>query len=797
MKKLFLLSLFTGIVFISYSQQNKRAQFSGKITDAKTGHSLPNASILLVDTKVGTIADSNGTFLLRNVPAGHTLIEISYTGYRSLVDHIDISGTMQKDFSLMASVIENEGVTVTGVGTATSIRKAPIPITRVSKEELLSTPSTNIIDALSRQPGISQLTTGPAISKPIIRGLGYNRLVVINDGVRQEGQQWGDEHGIEIDENSVSRIEILKGPASLIYGSDALAGVVNIITTNPAAVNTVKVNILSSYGTNNKQRSLFANIGGNQNGFNWNAWGDYKAAADYRNKYDGRVWNSKFNEKNFGGYVGYNGAWGYSHLIVSRFNQYLGLIEGARDGRGRFLRDLPGGVVGIPGRSDFNSIDPEVPYQHVMHTKFILDNSFKLGTGRLSLNLALQRNQRQEFGNPDDYNEKSLYFDLNTFNYTASYHFNDRRGWNTSIGVNGMAQNNKNKGLEVLIPEYNLFDIGGYVYTQKTIGKATLSGGVRYDNRMLESKRFTEGSNIKFSAFNKNFSNVSGSAGISYAASQNVVLKLNLARGFRAPSIPELASNGTHEGTNRYEYGDQNLKTETSWQGDLGFEVTSEHVLFTTSAFYNHINNFIFYSKLANRRGGDSLVLVVTDLIPAFKFAQRTANLAGFEALLDLHPHPLDWFHWQNIISYVRGKFADPIEGSSNVPLIPATHWISELKADFLKKGKGLRDLSLYFEADHTFNQKKPFTGYNTESATDGYTLLNAGITAKITTGDKTLLSIYLLGNNLANVAYQNHLSRLKYTDVNALTGRQGVFNTGRNFVIKVNIPLSFESKKM
>ena len=794
MKKFLLFHILFSLALCSFAQQKTRAQLNGKITDAKTGAALGGASIYLVESKQGTTADSSGNYVLRNIPSGHTLVEISYEGYRSVVEHLDVAGVTEKNYALAAAVVENEGVTITAVGSAISIRKTPIPVTRIDKEELLATPSTNIVDALRKQPGVSQLTTGPAISKPIIRGLGYNRLVVINDGVRQEGQQWGDEHGIEIDENSVSRIEIVKGPASLIYGSDALAGVVNIVTTNPAPSNTIKASILSSYGTNNRQRSLFGNIGGNTNGFNWNVWGDYKAAADYRNKYDGRVWNSKFNEKNFGGYVGYNGSWGYSHLIVSRFNQQLGLVEGERNADGSFVKVLPGGIDGTPTSSDFNSTDPAVPYQHIMHTKAILDNSFNMGKGRLTVNLALQRNQRQEFGNPDDANERSLYFDLNTFNYTAAYHFNDQHGWNTSIGINGMRQNSRNKGIEVLIPEYDLFDIGGFVYSQKTFGKATLSGGLRYDNRHLDSKELMEGSDEKFAAFQKNFSNASGSIGVSYAATQNFVLKANVAKGFRAPSIPELASNGAHEGTNRYEYGDRNLKSESSWQGDLGFELSSDHVLFTASTFYNHIKNFIFYSKLSGA-SGDSLVLVDGDQIPAFKFGQRTANLYGAEASLDIHPHPLDWLHWENTFSYVRGKFAEPVDGSNNVPFIPATHLISQLRGQFLQKGKGLHNLTVYVEADRTSKQDRPFTGFDTETATDGYTLLNAGITASITSHDKTLFSIYLLGNNVTDVAYQNHLSRLKYTDVNPLTGRQGVYNVGRNFVFKLNIPLSFKTK--
>lgn len=795
MKRIVCLISFIICTFFSFAQQKNRTQLSGKVTDAKTGTPLPNASVVLAESRVGAMTDSSGNYVLKNVPFGHTLIEVSYAGYKSSVEHVDVKpGDNIKDFKLASSIVENEAVTITAVGSATSIRKAPIAISRVNKTELLSTPSTNIIDAISHQPGVSQLTTGPAISKPIIRGLGYNRLVVINDGVRQEGQQWGDEHGIEIDENSVSRVEIVKGPASLIYGSDALAGVVNIITTNPVPVNTVKANVLSSYNTNNKQRSFFGSVGGNHNGFNWNGWGDFTSAADYKNKYDDRIWNSKFNNKNFGGYVGYNGAWGFSHLIVSSFNQRLGIIEGERNSSG-FIKALPGGVDGTPTQSDFNSTAPAIPYQHIQHFKVISDNSFKAGSGRITMNLAGQRNQRQEFGNPNDPKEKSLSFDLKTFNYSTAYHFNDKKGWTTSIGIGGMQQGNQNKGIEVLIPEYNLFDIGAFVYSQKTIDKTTLSGGIRFDNRSLDSKELIEGSDVKFSGFTKNFSNVSGSAGVSYAATQNFVLKLNLARGFRAPSIPELASNGAHEGTNRYEYGDRNLESETSWQGDFGFEVNSEHILFNASAFYNYINNFIFYSKLNGANGGDSLVLVDQNLIPAFKFGQRTAHLAGFEALLDLHPHPLDWLHWQNTISYVKGTFNEPIEGTQNVPFIPATRWLSELKAELLTKGKNVRNLSLYFELDRTFDQNKPFTAYDTETPTPGYILLNAGITANISNKDKTLFSVYLLGNNLSDVAYQNHLSRLKYTDVNPLTGRQGVFNMGRNFSIKVNIPLSFDTK--
>src|SRR6476661_4087811 len=442
MKKLLLLSILSLTIYISFGQDIKKNQLSGKITDVKTGEALAGASILLADSKNGTFTDSLGNYVLDNIPLGHSIIEVTYSGYKTLVEHVDLKGNDVHDFALTSTYVMNEGITITAVGAASSMRKTPIPINRINKTELLTTPSTNIIDALTRQPGINQLSTGPAISKPIIRGLGYNRLVVVNDGIRQEGQQWGDEHGIEIDENSVSRVEIVKGPASLIYGSDAMAGVINIITTNPAPINSFKGNILSGYQTNNKQRSLYASLGGNQNGFNWNAWGDYKAAGDYRNKFDGPVFNSKFNEHNIGGYIGYNGSWGFSHLIASNFNQKLGVIEGIRNEQGEFVKTLPGGTEQLPTENDFNSVDPQVPYQHVNHLKLISDNSFKVGAGKLSVNTGWQRNQRTEFGNTNIPSEKSLDFDLNTFNYSTIYHLADKNGWTHSIGLGGMAQQN-------------------------------------------------------------------------------------------------------------------------------------------------------------------------------------------------------------------------------------------------------------------------------------------------------------------------------------------------------------------
>ena len=774
-----------------------KVTMTGKIMDAKTGELLPGASVYFADDKIGTSADGNGKYSLTNIPSGHHVIEVSHAGYATFVEHIELNSDLERDFKLSSVVVENQGVIVTGVSGATSIRKTPVPVTSIRKAALLQSSSTNIIDALSHVPGVSQLSTGPAISKPFIRGLGYNRVVVVNEGVRQEGQQWGDEHGVEIDELSVARVEVLKGPASLMYGSDALAGVINFITNTPVAEGTVKGNFLSNYQSNNGLFAINGSIAANKNGLNWNLYGTYKSAGDYKNRYDGKVLNSRFNEKNFGGYIGLNKSWGYTHLIFSRFDQRIGLVEGERDAAtGKFILFAGSSPERIATDTDLDSRDLFVPQQRVQHNKFILDNNFAIKKSRLKINLGYQNNLRQEFGNPESPAEKSLFFDLKTINYNVQWQLPKMKEWHTTIGVNGMRQSNENKGEEVLIPEYSIFDIGGFVYVQRLFKKATLSGGVRVDNRSVDSKGLIIGVNPKFIAFTRSFSNFSGSAGISYEPTDAVTLKANLARGFRAPALAELASNGAHEGTNRYEYGNQNLKSETSLQFDAGLDVNYEHFSIGLSAFYNRMNDFIFYRKLESVFGGDSLVNINGDDIPAFKFDQHNAKLTGIEASVDIHPHPLDWLHFENIISFVRGRFDTDIDGNNNLPLIPAARLVSELKGDFKKAGKSFRNLYVKLEADKTFAQKKPFTGYDTETATPGYTLLNAGFGSEILGNNKkTLFSIYFAVNNISDIAYQNHLSRLKYAAENRISGRNGVFNTGRNFSIKLNVPLEFSKR--
>ncbi len=798
MKENKIIFLIFSLLFIQSLSAQTRSVLSGKITDENTGEPLPNATIRIHELNRDAIANENGEYKTSYLPEGNYLIEVSFIGYAGVVEMVSVKGNSVKDFALKDAVVEHEGVTVTGVSTATRLKQSPQPVIVLKKTELFKISSSNIINSLSHIAGISALTTGPAISKPFIRGLGYNRVLVVNDGIKQEGQQWGDEHGIEIDDYSVQRIEVLKGPASLMYGSDGLAGVINIQSLTPVSEGTILANLLGEYQTNSRLRGYYATVAGAKNGFSFNTYGSYKAAQDYENKYDGAVFNSKFENKNLGGMLGYSGSWGHSYLRLSHFDQHAGIIEGDRDSAsGRFIKTVAGGGEEFASPKDFESIHPLIPYQHVQHFKLSTDNSFNAGRSRLDVAVGYQRNQRREFGDPDMAYSPVAYFDLKTVNYSGKLNLPYKDNWRTTIGISGMNQTNDNLAEEALIPEYSLFDIGSFVFTQFHRDKLSFSGGLRVDNRHVNGKELLEGSVVKFTPFKTNFSNVTGSAGISYEKNKELTLKFNVARGFRAPSLAELASNGAHEGTNRFEVGNRDLKSETSWQADGGLDFNSEHITLGAGIFFNSINNFIYYRKVPNSSGGDSLVIDANsgDELTIFRFDQQQASLYGMEFNMDLHPHPLDWLHFENTFSFTRARFAKEIDGSRNVPDIPSARFLSQLKGNFLPKGRKVRNLYISLESDYTFRQKNAFTGYNTETTTPSWWLINVSAGTDITRKGVVLFSINLSGNNLTNVVYQNHLSRLKYTAINNASGRQGVFNMGRSFAIKINVPLTFKWK--
>jgi len=795
------------IALQAYTQNS----LSGKIIDKETQEPLIGAHIYIPDLQKGTITDIDGLFELKDLPQGTFLIEVGYLSYSTQVLKTTIQGKVTLDVELALSITEMSEIVITGTSASTERELNPIPTIVIENISSGEAASTNIIDVIAKQPGISQITTGGAISKPVIRGLGYNRVVVLNNNIRQEGQQWGDEHGIEIDEYSVDRVEIIKGPGSLMYGSDAMAGVIHFLAPKPVADGKIIGSLMASYQSNNNLMGYSVMNAGNINDINWLARVSSKTAGNYRNSYDGKVYNSGFEELNYNGSLGINKKWGYSQLHFSRFAQSLGLVEGERDALGNFIKPVAINDTTIEEQtvtdSDLNGYKIGIPRQDIGHLKISSTSKLFLEKSIISLNLAFQQNSRKEFADPLDEQAEELFFLLNTFNYDVKYLFPEIKEWQTSVGINGMQQNSNNRGEEFLIPEYNLFDAGIFGFSQKSFDKIHIAGGFRYDMRNINALPLYLNANdeptsasdttaiVKFKDFNTTFSNYSASIGASYRLTKKMTVKLNISRGFRSPNMAELGSNGLHEGTFRYELGNVELKPETSLQIDAGLIYNNEHVSFELAIFNNAIENYIFLQKLNSVFGGDSIV-DASDPVPTFQFVQGNANLYGGEFVIDIHPHPLDWLHFENSFAFVKGEQSNQPDSTKYLPFMPAPKIQSELRAKFKKVGSYISSLYLKVDVSYTFQQSEILSAFGTETPTAAYTLLNAGIGADIVSKKGNIMfSLSFAASNLLDVAYQSHLSRLKSAPENMANGRTGVFNMGRNFSMRLVVPLTFKRR--
>ena len=676
-------------------------------------------------------------------------------------------------------------LTVTGVTGDTKMKHATAPVSIVTPQVLKATASTNIIDAIARQPGVSQLTTGGSISKPIIRGLGYNRVVVMSEGVRQEGQQWGDEHGVEIDGSSVNSVEILKGPASLMYGSDAMAGVVILHAQPTLAEGEMRASVSTEYQTNNGLFGYNLSMSGNKQGFVWDARFSQKLAHAYKNEYDGYVPGSQFRERAGRLMLGVNKGWGHSRLIATVYHLTPGIIEGERDPETGELEC---------NTDNIKTYGKTLPFQQVKHYKAVWDNSLNLSTGYLKAIIGYQQNRRQEFEESMD--EYELYFKLHTLTYDLRYVTNEFNGWKLSTGIGGMYQKSVNEGEEYLIPDYRLFDFGLYATATKALGDCwTLNGGVRYDYRRLHGDALQEDGEMRFTDFSRHFNGLTGSVGAVCNINEHVNLRLNVARGFRTPNMSELASNGIHEGSIRYELGSQQLKAEYSLQADLGIDFTSQYVSAQLALFANRIDNYIFTHRVPEE---------IEEGYLTYAYTQGDARLLGFEAGIDFHP--IHSVHFSNTFSYVDAQLMHASQDTKYLPFTPVPKWSSELKWELSHHSHStvahhherhpfhrslLNNLYIAAGLDCYLKQTHIYSADDTETSTPAYALLSLSAGTDLQINGKKVAELYITADNLLNRAYQNHLSRLKYADENIVTGRRGVYNMGRNITFKIVVPIS------
>ncbi len=790
-----------------------QASLNGSVTDLKTGEPLAGATIFVPSLKKGTATEADGRFRLTGLPsAGPFAVEVRLVGYKTLSRRLTLTGdSTTMTFPLETEVAQLNEVVVTGLTTGSTVKESPVPIMTYSKVQWLQTASTNLVDAVVKLPGMSQISTGVGLSKPVIRGLGFNRVITVHDGVRQEDNQWGEEHALQIDEYSIDRYEIIKGAGSLLYGSDGLGGVMSLITSRPPQPGVTQGQILTNYQTNNGmfggsamvettgQRGVFGRI--RVSG---------KSAGNYRNRYDGRVYGSAYREMDVNGAVGIAKTWGYSQINFSNWHQDINIVTGERDAEGRYVKlvridDDTEDVAPVSDAELRGRTIEKANYQNLNHAKLSWNTFAKLGRGNLSAVVSYSQNRRQEFASTLTPGQPALYFFLQNVYYDLKYFMDARNGWEFTVGTSGLWQTNRNQGLEVLYPGYRSRDNGAVVFFQKKTDRLTVNGGLRVDVRQMhinplyidENGAFTEtaGNNRekRFLGLDKTYANPTASVGASYAITPKLTVKANVARGFRAPTTPELSANGEHAGTFRYEIGNPNLQSEVSLQTDLGFVYETSELSITASLFRNAINSYTYSEKILDRFGRDSIVDPARPIL-TYRYVQGDAVLYGAEGQVMYNPAGAKWLHLSGTYSLVRSRNLSAQGDSARyLPFLPPPRVIAQIKLTRPELGLFLRNAYAQTEVEHNQAQNQALLAFGTETPTPAFTLWNIGAGADVVgRNGRTMFSVYLSVNNLLDRAYQSHQNRLKYFGTNPVTGRAGVFNMGRNASLKLVVPLKF-----
>jgi len=729
---------------------------SGTVTDMNK-QPVSGVSVYAPELHKGTITDGNGKYSLANLPDGKVKLSFSYIGF--ITENRKIEG-IQKENTLDV-VIEETVFHMNEVIVSTAFNKIQsqnvMKVEHETIKELQQKGTATLVEGLATIPGVSQVSTGTSIGKPVIRGLSGNRVLVYSQGVRIENQQFGSEHGLGLNDSGIESVEVIKGPASLLYGSDALGGVLYFNPEKFADANTFQANVSQKFFSNTQGSNTSLGLKTSSDNWKFLARGSYNTHADYKIKDGDRVTNTRYNETDFKTGIGYSN---------SKFSSVLRYNYNALD-------------LGIPeegiGEQSTNK-NPDFPKQGVFNHLLSLNNIVYFAKSKLDVDLGYISNNRKEF---EESNDPSLDMDLNTFNYNAKYYLPQFGRFETILGVQGMHQTNTNSGEEYLIPDATTNDFGVFGMVNYQWKSNVIQAGLRFDSRNINSLAHEaddhddhadhdghEHHGGEFDALNRSFNSFNASLGYKTNLAEPLTMRVNVATGFRAPNLAELTSNGVHHGTNRFEVGNANLKTEQNIQTDLNLEYSNSHFEFFVNGFYNHINDYIYTSPTGTQ----------IDANDVFEYIQDDARLYGGEIGLHFHPHPLDWLHYETSFESVTGKKQSRSGGSDYLPLIPANNWNNTIRTEFDIKNwlaEGFASISV----NTTLNQNK-VSGFETSSS--GYTLVNLGFGGTVKLGE-TVFDVSLNGNNLFDKSYIAHLSRLK-TD--------GIPNIGRNIVLGVNFDL-------
>jgi len=711
----------------------------GQVIDKATNEPLDIVTLYFPELETGTTTDQNGKFSLQLSKGTFRLI-VSSIGYetKSLVISVPLEEPLA--IALSESAIEMEEVIV-----STPFHKLQsenvMKVEQKKITELRANGALTLAEGITSIAGVESISTGNSIGKPVIRGLSSNRVLVYTQGIRLENQQYGDEHGLGINDAGIESVEVIKGPASLLYGSDALGGVLYLNPEPFANTNESSADASVNYFSNTRGYSTNAGYKSSNDGFKFLFRGSLVEHSDYQTE-DYRVTNTRYREQDFKAGFGYQASRFKTEFRYNVNNSKLGLPED----------------IGIQSTNKA----PMLPYQNIDSHIFSSKSKLFFNNSSLDVTFGYIYNNRKEFEEhhheEDDDNheedevlEPALNMKLKTFNYNVKYNLPKLGRFETIVGIQGLNQTNTNYGEEILIPDATTNDFGVLGTSHIHFETVDVQLGARYDYRQIAIDN----------GESKNYNSFNGALGFKTNLFKKVTARLNLATGFRAPNLAELGSDGTHEGTNRYEVGNIDLKNEQNFQLDLALEYKNEHLELFANAFYNKINDYIFITP-----NGEFI-----DENPVYIYEQENANLYGGEFGIHLHPHPLDWLHFESSFETVVGKQ----ENNDYLPLIPANSLTNTVRVEF--ESNSVENSYVFVKLRSTFAQNN-VNAFETTS--DAYSLLSAGVGGLLKVFNNEM-TVTLSATNLLNTAYIHHLSRLK---------PDGIFNMGRSINIGVTYSL-------
>lgn len=720
---------------------------SGKVTSTD-GTPLVDARVTVVEAGRSVSTGAEGIYLISGLPTGSYTLSYSAIGYAPHARRVTLSeAPLSMDVALKPSLVELPPLQVTSTPTATDPLSSPQPTAVIDGENLHAAQAPSLGETLNTVAGVHSLSTGAGIGKPVIRGLTSNRVLILDDGQRMETQQWGDEHGPNIETANADRIEVIRGPASVLYGSDALGGVVNVI---PKALPTAEPgqSLLSgeataTYSSNTSEPDGALLLEGAHGNLGFRATLSGRDGGDVKTP-DYTLWNS--GNQALGGSlaVGTRGNWGNVTATFSQRNEKIELTDE----------------------------DPaESPLQRIATSRARLDATFPLGTSRLEVTGGWEQNRRREF--EDDVTD-AVALGLLSRNYTL-----DGRWYHAPLGtlsgvlgVSGLRTTVDKFGEETLVPNTRVNGVGFFAFEQWHHERWDLSFGARYDYRSLDLADTT----IAEVPDSRSWNSVTGNVGLLVKLAEPVALVANVGRGFRAPSSFELFANGVHEGTFAFERGNADLKTEKSLNTDVALRVQTSNIALEVGGFVNWISDFI-YTVPTDQTDAESG-------FPVYDVTQGDARLQGVEAAAQYHP--TRWLHFQGTADYVRGSNTSTGNPLPSMPPLRATYsvrlegrTIGHLRDPYLLFGGETNGRQTRFDPQEAEFYAAAFDGAGYQSV--GYTVMNAGLGFTLLPAPRDI-HVDLLLRNLFDQRYANYLSRLKTFAEDPGQGRNLVLRVSSEF---------------